>query len=339
MKQNISIILVVVMTFCCLFGCSKSSDITADVKQTMPQVNTYKAIKKIDPCVVEPDDSLVMTDDDKKYYRILMEALLNRKESVTLSDNRQSNLYYIDLLKQSPYYFFAESCTLNGNTAEFVFAYSSQEQEQMQKLIDDKFLEIVNSNASENDNELDIILKIYSAVSSSMNYDSERHDNKRLGSQLFYYPEDEIYEGFKNKKCLCQAFAYTLRFALLQRGIDCFCVYGKCTDREDAHMWNIFRYNGKFYTCDSTWDRKNEDKSPKLYHFGKTEKERIADNLTMVDYSSQYFDEYGKIECVDETFKIFRSIGFYEYIDEHTYRLKDWDGKEYTFDSQTLKIK
>lgn len=336
MKRFLSVVLVTIISAFCLVGCNSS----APLQQTpvpQKQKSGYQAIEKIDPCVVEPDDRAYMTDDDRKHYRALMEALLSRQESVTLSENQEKNEYYIDLLKQSPYYFFAESCTLIDDTAYFVYAYSQQEQTQMQTFIDNKFLEIVNKDIVSSDNELDVILKLHSAVAGIMTYDSEREDNKQLGSELFLYPADEIYKGLKDEKGLCYAFSYTLRFAMLQRGIDCFCIYGPCTDRNEAHMWNIFKYNGKYYNCDSTWDRKDEV-LPKLYQFGKTDDERVSDFLEVYGFSSHFFEEYGTVECTDDMFRIFRSIGQYEWIGDHNYRMVDWDGNEYVFDSEKFTL-
>ena len=339
MKKGICGLLAVVMLFLCLCGCRNNETVEKPQPGTSsPEKTEYIAVTQIDPCVVEPDDRLHMSDEDEEYYRVLMDTLLSRKPHVTLSQNKEKNEYYIDLLMQSPYYFFAKSCTLDEGVVTFEYAYSDEEQTKMHKFIDNKFLEIVNSNASKDDNELDIILKIYSAVASSMTYDSNRTDNKQLGSDLFLHPADEIYKGLKDKKGLCYAFAYTLRFALLQRGVDCFCVYGPCTDRNEAHMWNVFEYDGEFYTCDSTWDRTDEE-YPKLHHFGKTDGERVADNLAMHDFSSKFFDEYNKVECTDKRFKIFRSISSYEYLGGHKYKMADWDAIEYTFDSQTFELK
>lgn len=298
----------------------------------------YIAVHEIDHCAVEPDDKLHMTEQDDTYYKKLMDAMLNRRKSVKLSDNKSDNEYYIDLLKQSPYYFFVDSCVLDGNTVSFTYAYSKDEQQQMLQFIDEKFLDIVNSNASEDDNELDKILNIYGAVARAMTYDHTRTDNKQLDSPLFCYPDDEIYKALKNEESLCYGFAYTLRFALLQVGIDCFCVYGPCSSHGEGHMWNIFKWEDKFYTCDPAWDR-SDDGYAQLFHFGKTDKEREADTLERTGFSSTFFEEYGDIECVDETFKIFRGVDRYTYVSPHTYYIVYFDGTEAVFDTTTLKMK
>lgn len=331
MKRLFALLLSVVLIF--LMCSCKSSKAPQQVSDT-----DYMHISEINHYAVEPDDKLHMTDEDEKHYKELMDTMLSHKPSVVLSDDNSKNEYYIDLLRQSPYFFFVDSCTLSDYTVHFTYDYSETQQSQMLEFMDSKFLEIVNTHATENDNTLDKILNVHGAVARSMTYDHDRKDNKQLGSPLFVYPDDEIYKALRDEKSLCYGFAYTLRFALLQLDIDCFCVYGKCTYRNEGHMWNIFRYEDKFYTCDSAWDRSDEGYA-QLSHFGKTDRERAVDSLDKREFSGTYFDEYGEIVCDDFRFEMFRSISRYTYVNTHTYYMQDIKGKEYIFDSQTMMMK
>ncbi len=308
-----------------------------EATQTENTEPEYKIITEINHCAVEPDDKLHMTDDDEMYYEKLMDAMLSQEPSVTLSNDADKNEFYIDLLKQSPYFFFVDEYKLNDNEVQLSYKYEKNEQNEKLKFIDEKFLDIVNCHANENDNTLDRILNIHGAVARSMTYDHARKDNRELSSPLFQYPSDEIYKAFKTEKSVCYGFAYTLRFALLQAEIDCFCVYGPCRNQGEAHMWNIFKYNGKFYTCDSAWDR-SDGGYAQLAHFGKTEREREVDSLYVSGYSSTFFEEYGEIECTDDMFKIFRNIDRYTFVNTHTYFLETFDRDEYTFDTETFTM-
>ena len=319
-------------------SCTNSQATPQPTTPTEPENTGYMIIEEIDHCAVEPDDKLHMSDEDEAHYQTLMDGMLNRENEITLSENREKNEYYIDLLRQSPYFFFVDEYTLNDNSVNFTYEYSKEKQEKMLSFLDEKFLEIVNSHASEDDNTLDKILNVYSAVAHEMTYDHSRTKDMQLTSPLFQYPDDEIYLALKNEESVCYGFAYTLRFALLQLDIDCFCVYGPCRDQGEAHMWNIFKYDDKFYTCDAAWDR-SEGGYAQLNHFGKTTKEREVDMLKIKDYSSKFFEEYGEIECTDETFKMFRSIDRYSLVSTHTYFLSDFEGNEYIFDTETLQMK
>ena len=336
MKKLIALFTALVMI---VSMCSCSNLRTLNSKKTEDPENTdYMIITEIDHCVVEPDDKLHMTDDDELNYQKLMDAMLNRKSKIVLSDDVSKNEFYIDLLKQSPYFYFLSECEIKGDTVHMDYAYSKSDQNKMLEFLDSKFLDIVNTHASSEDNTLDRILNIYGAVARLMTYDHVRTDNKQLDSPLFKYPDDEIYKALKNKESVCYGFAYTLRFALLQIGIDCFCVYGPCSAQGEGHMWNIFKYNGKFYTCDPAWDRA-EDDYVKLYHFGKTDKEREADHLKRIGFSSKFYEEYGEVECTDTAFKIFRGIERYSFSRTHTYFMVDYEGEEYIFDTEKMELK
>ena len=336
MRKLIAVALTLVLLLLC--SCTNTGTTPQPTTPTEPETAGYMIIEEIDHCVVEPDDELHMSEEDKAHYKMLMEGMLDRESKIKLSDSKEQNEYYLDLLKQSPYFFFIDDYNLSDNSVNFTYAYSEEQQNKMLSFIDDKFLKIVNSNASENDNTLDKILNVYAAVAREMTYDHSRTKDMELESPLFQYPDDEIYLALKNSSSVCYGFAYTLRFALLQLDIDCFCVYGPCRDQGEAHMWNIFKYNDKFYTCDVAWDRSEEDYA-QLNHFGKTTKEREVDSLKIKDYSSTFFDEYGEIECTDETFKMFRSIDRYSIVSTHTYFLSDFQGNEYIFDTETLEMK
>lgn len=299
----------------------------------------YVAVSTIDRCVVEPDKKAIMTDVDRKNYEALMNALIGQKESVkfTLDNSEKENQkdidFYFDLLRQSPYGFFLKDYEIEKDKAKLSYNYEKEQQEQMKDFLDGEFLKIVNYNAKEEDNELDTILKIYFYITKGFDYDFERTDNKTLDSPLFTYPDKEIYNFLKDKKGLCYGFAYTMRFALLQRGIDCFCVYGDCTSGDDSHMWNIFKYDGAFFNCDSAWDRASGAYA-KLYHFGLTDVERDNDALKRVDFYSYHNKEYGKVECTDDRFKIFRTVMRYSYIKEHRFFMEKYGDKDYIFDTQ-----
>lgn len=296
----------------------------------------YVRVAQIDYYAVEADDRLTLTDDDIKNYSKLVDAVFGRKESIRL-ENSEKNVLYTELFRQSPYGFFVSEFKVDGNKIELSYSFSEQEQQIMIEFMDRELLSIINSDAQETDNELDIILKIYSAVCRKLAYDYDREDNKQLDSPLFVYPQDEVYKALKTEKSLCYGFAYIFRFAMMQVGIDCFCEYGQCTNRDEAHMWNIFKYNGEFYTCDSAWDRA-DDGYVKLLNFGKTDNERVSDGLKVVADSIDKNSGYEKFECNSEDFLMFRGIERYTYVSLHSYYMEDFHNKGYTYHSDTNKL-
>ena len=319
-----------------LCACAAGGD-TETTENTENAAMTFSPISAVDPCVVEPDERAVMSDSDREQYRSLMLAMFAREDEVSLSIEGDRADFLLELLRESPYYYFLSSAEAQGSTVRFTYAYTDDEQESMRELIDSEILKIANSEACDGDNELDVILKVYSAVAHRIDYDQKRDDNKQLGSPLFEYPGEEIYTALSEGKGLCQCFAYVLRFALLQRGIDCFCVYGQCKARDMGHEWLIFRYDGEFFNCDPTWDRASAGRA-KLVHFGKTDAERLADTLEPVDFAENHNAEYGKVECTDERFAQLRDIVEYRYLGGHRFYIEDRDGNSAVFDTDTETI-
>ena len=295
-------------------------------------------VSELNYCVAEPDEFLMLDENDKKIYSDLTDGIFKRESRIKVSDDREKNLLYIDILRQNPYFFFVEDYSLKNDTVEFSYKYSEEEQKKLKNFMDDELLKIVNYQAEETDNELDHILKVYACITSSFKYDKDRTDNKQPGSPLFDYPADEVYKTLRDKKCLCYGFAYTLRFCLQQYGIECFKISGYCNNTKCGHMWNIFKYDGEYFNCDSGWDITDKGNS-KLYHFGKTDNERTVDTLDFPDFGETHYEGYPEVSCTDERFKMFRGIKKYRYTGNHEYYLVDRKKTQYIFNTETFELK
>ena len=334
----ITALLIAAALLLCSCAAPADTDMTTGYSQAQSTESvSFAPIDAIDPCVVEPDERAVMSANDVEQYRILMEGMLSRQERIELYLTGDRAEFLLDLLRQSPYYYFVKEAHAEGSTVLLSYAYSADEQDRMRRFIDDEILAAANSDARDSDNELDVILKVYGAVASRLTYDDKRADNKELGSPLFDYPADEIYKALKDGRSLCYGFAYVLRCALLQRGVDCFCVYGECRAHDQGHEWVIFRYDGGFFNCDPAWDRV-ADEHPKLVNFGKTDAERTADTLTPRPFEEYHYAKYGRVECSDKRFSILRGMVSFHYLSGHKYRVEDRNGYARVFDSETFTL-
>lgn len=336
MKRSLSVLLIAMslLLSACTAGAPTVDD--AAVKPT-EYIERFSPVEAIDHCVLEPDDRARLSDRDTDAYRAMMEGMLSRRDSVTASTENVTPDELLDLMRESPYYFFLSDVSVDGDTVNFSYAYSEEEQRKMLDQMDSDLLRIADYEASEDDNALDVILKIYLAVTHEMEYDLERTDNKELGSPLFRYPADEVYKALRDKKSLCYGFAYVMRFALLQRGVDCFCVYGLCTARGDGHEWIIFRYDDAWFHCDPAWDRV-ADGYAKLIHFGKTDREREVDTLQMQDFASYHDADFGEVTCTDDRFSIIRGMSRFSYAGGHRFSMSDLKGKKMIFDTETFSF-
>ncbi len=298
----------------------------------------YKKIDKINHYAVEPDKAAAMDENDQKYFHKLVDAMLDYKDSVKLNSNNNKNNLYLNALKQSPYYFLVKDYTISDRYLKFTYNYTKEEHKDIIKYMDEQFLDIINCDAEMDDNSLDTILKIYGCVAKSFEYDHDRTEDFQLDMPIFTYPSDEVYNTFQSKKGVCFSFAYILNYSLLQAGIESFCIHGNCHAHNQAHMWNIFKYDGEYFNCDVVWDRGEEKEYAKLYHFGKTDAERTSDTLTSINFAATHYPPYAYIKCTDKRFSIFRGIKKFSYISNHKFLLEDFENNEKIFDTEAFTL-
>ena len=311
---------------------------TAPAATAFDTTTEYAPLTAIDYSVTAPDVRAVMTDSERGMYCDITDAVMARREEISCEASQTQLSYLLDIFRRSPYYFLLKKTRVDDGHISFVYAYTAEEQREMVRLMDTAFLEIANYEAKPEDNELDTILKIYFAVTHRVSYDTERQDNKQLSSPLFTYPHDEIYKAIRDGKSLCYGFAYLMCYALQQRGIDCFTVYGQSHATDMGHMWNVFCYDGAYFTCDPSWDRAEQGYA-KLYHFGKTDAERAADTLAARDFAEYHEAAYGKVACTDDRFAIFRGILRFSYVNGHDFFFTDREGNDYIFNTVDFSMK
>ena len=330
-------LLIAAMTLLCACGAKAPEPTVPDATESATEAAGIAPITAIDHCVVEPDERAAMRDGEPEQYRALMDAMLDHADRVTLDVAEERMPFLLELLHESPYDFFLSDLQVAGTNVAFTYAYSAEEQSRILRFMDSRLLAVANEDAAPTDNELDVILKIYRSVCRRITYDTDREDNKELGSPLFDYPADEVYKALRDGKALCYGFAYVLRCALLQRGIDAFCVYGECRAHDIGHEWVVFRYDGQYFCCDPAWDRASAGEC-KLLHFGKTDDERIADTLVAREFAEYHEAGYPAVACTDERFGIFRNIVSYEWREGHLYTMTDRDEEGFIFDSERFTL-
>ena len=120
--------------------------------------------------------------------------------------------------------------------------FKLDEQEHHQLLSDYEF--IINDALSfidEDDNEVEIIEKIYEYVSCTMSYD--------IGRIRVY-----TYECILSGTGVCRHYAEYMILLLHHAGIEAFSCSSDCEAFPDFnHMWVIARMNGQYYHFDPTW--------------------------------------------------------------------------------------
>lgn len=321
--------LVILLSACSKADSSQSGDQT--------QMNTRSVLTAVNHYTLEPDEVNAISDDKLRLYKDLIDAVLTGSESAPADSSAEHNELLLGLLRESPYYFFVDTIEPRDGNFYITYNYTAEQRAAMLSQMDARLLEIANHDADESDNELDVILKVYHAVT-TLEYDYDREKDEVDPNELFFYPGDEVYRTLTTGKGLCYSFAYIFRLALLQHGIDCFTVHGMTGEDSTPHMWDIFCYDDTYFYCDPTWDR-CRDAYSRLNEFGKTEDERAADSVIVEDFDAYHFSDYGPVRCTDDRFSIFRGINRFSPAGEHSFLVENYKGEQKLFYTDTMKIK
>lgn len=307
------------------------------VNTTPASTTPYTPVTQVDHYTLEPDETAALPTEEIALYQGMIDAMLAGEESAPAADNEEHNDLLLDLLRESPYFFFVSEAVMRDGRVYFAYAYTQEERDEMLALMDERLLEIVNHDADESDNELDSILKIYHAVT-TMEYDHSRKEEiEDPDSPLFAYPGDEVYRMLNTGEGVCYSFAYVFRLAMQQRGFECFTVRGTSGADHTPHMWNMFRYDDALFYCDPTWDRARDAYS-RLDEFGKTEDERQAERVATKTFGTYHFAEYGKVDVVDKRFGIFRGITRFAPAGEHAFLIENFKGEQKIFHTDTFEV-
>ena len=89
MRKLIAVALTLVLLLLC--SCTNTGTTPQPTTPTEPETAGYMIIEEIDHCVVEPDDELHMSEEDKAHYKMLMEGMLDRESKIKLSDSKEQN--------------------------------------------------------------------------------------------------------------------------------------------------------------------------------------------------------------------------------------------------------
>ena len=328
MKEKIRWVvpMLVVMLICC--SCTGNGQIaeTGTTEPTLSAFATTKPEKKepvltsINHYVIKADMKSYMTKTDIALFRKLVDGVLARKKEVTLSKDYDANLSAMGALKMTPYYFLVkkDEFSKDHTKIKFTYAYSAEKHAKKIAFLDNEYLTLINENVTSDMNELEKVLAIYKYFANRISYDYEWLDGLNMSEDKFLYPDIEIYQALKTNKGVCHTYTYLCEFALQQLGIECLRITGTMTGTEDdGHMWLLVRIDGKYYHCDPTWDRGENEIG--LKYFGMTDKERVASG---VDIDNTSIDgSYGEVSCSSKRFKTFRDVNNFEFNEDHSLTL------------------
>lgn len=292
------------------------------------QFEPTAARSEIDPYVIKADVKSYLSEQEIALFQTVIDAIFAQKDTVTLTDDYDSNLRILSAVQYSPYYFFVKDTafTEGHRTIALTYAYDAAEQENMRSFMDSEMLSILNRIICYPDmNELEKTLAVYQYFSEHITYDYTWLENYHLSEEKFMYPDIEIYQALSTGKGVCHSYAYLCEFALQQLGVECLRISGTMTDDpEEGHMWIVVKINGDFYHCDPTWES-TSDNPGGLRYFGMTDTEREETGVTI--HSTDIDGAYGEVVCSNPCFSSLRDVSDFSLEPDHTLSVK-WSSQQ-----------
>ena len=302
-----------------LSGCSSASDSGAaqPTQAPAPEVQSIEVVA--DPSVDAADmaDPYAQADrysaeiyhPDRELYNALFQAVLNREESMGLSNFSLSYKEKYDaasvLLSESGYHFFyLNNFKLSDDGSSIRFIYYDMDGEQIaygRETFDARLSHLLYDVAPADGSDLQKFVAIYSFLCDNSHYTSE------IGDPTTISP----YSILVNGEGICGGYAELMQKALAQQGIEA--EYVCC----EAHAWDVVKLNGTWYQTDVTWGAgTGDDAWGTLAYMLMDDAERIG-GLTDAGYGSEtrmvgYPGGSGAAlpACTDDAFGAYGTVGY-----------------------------
>lgn len=237
-----------------------------------------------------------LSSEEKKAYNKLLHNIKKRKKSFTVDVSEYENSSSEDT---AGYFNTAVDAitvdhpellqlgyisTSSNNTKIKIFIHYSTNNPIFEEInilhIKKILIDIKNKTKRMNDKEK--IEYIYNWIGNNYKYDD-----------LFTYQakNQSIYNVFIKKKAVCAGFSKASQIIFQTIGIESMDVLGETSD---AHMWNIVKYQGKYYYFDSTVATSLKKSSPYYYNGLK--------QTEMNDYKVTHQEWYPKIETKNKIY-------------------------------------
>lgn len=206
----------------------------------------------------------LLTNDEKIAYDYIIKTVKERKSKVNIDINKFEDK---DLNTIGGNFFNATDAILIDHPELLQFAtvgYSYNEGKTNFKLkvfyaINNPIMEEINTLKiqrminkikikTKNMSDLEKIRYVYEWVGDTAKYDT---------IFTFASKNQSIYNVFIKKNAVCAGFAKTSQVIFQNIGIESMGVIGETSGK---HMWNIVKYNGKYYFFDSTYAASIRDK-------------------------------------------------------------------------------
>ncbi len=228
-----------------------------------------------------------LSKNEKKAYKTLLETIKQRKTSKKIkkqddetiesiiSDYKVANqAIWVEHPELISYAYYSYRYKENSDYIELfpIYAINNQLEEEINTLLIERKIDKIKK-ATKNMSDLEKIKYVYEWIG-----DNAYYDKLLTGSSK----NQSIYNVFIKGNAVCAGFAKTSQVIFQNIGIESMIITGYSTG---SHMWNIVKYNGKFYYYDSTYAASIRDKKHKNYYDGLKQEKM---NFYTIDYENWY---------------------------------------------------
>lgn len=197
-----------------------------------------------------------LSEEDKKYYKKLLNAILLMKSEVAISNTLgkdrietikntllmdYTNLFWFDNVKytwtETPY-----GDIVSNITVVFSYTMTEEDRDKYQMKLDNEVNNLL-VNLPKDSSDYETVKYVYEKLIDSIEYNKEDIDNEY---------NQNLLSALLDKKTVCAGYAKATSYILNKLGIQSLYVYGDIVDR-GAHAWNIIKVQDDYYYVDTTW--------------------------------------------------------------------------------------
>lgn len=195
-----------------------------------------------------------MTQDEKKAYDSIYDAMSKRKDTVNIHQNLETEKVFelVQLvISQHPEIFWSKGdCTFASNRVlTLKYPYSLEEIKEKNSIIEKNTKEILDKiNPTDSEYEKSLAIFDYIISNTSYAHDAIRDMNNHI--------EVSTIEGvFLNSSAVCSGYSRAYQYLLTLAGIDAMTVTGtaQTPDGEGDHAWIVQVIDDEIYFTDPTW--------------------------------------------------------------------------------------
>lgn len=242
--------IIISVLLCSLSGCTRGVSQPAGEPAASPIASPSAAPSESDTPKPElqytfdpyalPSDAIAYLGDDMPDYRHLVDAVLDRQETVSLPEESMSKAVSC-LLSEFPLSALVNDFNIDWESFAVTFSYIYGEEEHIAhiKAFKKRVEQAICSSVLPSYNDCELALSLYRWTVLNISYVDEN--------------DVSVYHALMDGEGICQSYDRAYRFLLLQVGMDALGAGSFMTD-DAAHAWTMVPLDGYWFHMDPTFE-------------------------------------------------------------------------------------